>query len=187
MCLNFAGTGSPYLLCNLFSSFQRYGSPSYFQSLFCQVRRWIQCRCGSASDQHSIHWPCPYCSTMPRRWVQGFPLTVFIDRALIVVPCLEGEYRGCLYIFSPDTHRTYHVFNPHMIQVHPKIHRTSNINSYEYYVLKAYSHISYRGCSQKLQNLNFFCLSLKLSSEKHVSPKELSRNHFLMNWEPFLA
>ena len=32
-----------------------------------------------------------------------------------------------------------------------------------------------------------FSISLKLSSEKHISPKELCRNHFLMKSEPFLA
>ena len=50
--------------------------------------------------------------------------------------------------------------------------------------LKAYSLISFGGRSQKIQNWNFLH-RLLLSSQKYMSSKEFSRNHFLMKLEPF--
>ena len=52
--------------------------------------------------------------------------------------------------------------------------------------LKVYSLISYGGCSQKFQNLNFLHLFVA-SSQKYISPKEFSRNHFFIKLQPFLA
>ena len=51
--------------------------------------------------------------------------------------------------------------------------------------LNAFSLISYRGHFQKFQNWNFLHKSLLLSSQKYISPKEFSRNHFFMKLDPF--